>query len=228
MTYTVKSGDTLGKIARRYDTSVSALVRINGIKDPDKIFAGQVIQIPTKENDFPALVEKVLEDVENLPSFQTFINSLGKHEAVMESPFMTAIFENIARVKEYQLGCDGTDGECDCIGLIIGAVRLMGETWTGTHGSNYAARYHMAGFGPVTSAGALAVGNIVFKARRPVEAKYALPARYSNHPDQNDYYHVGVVTSIDPLEITHCTGVPGGIKRDTTLGAWKYYGELIL
>ena len=35
---------------------------------------------------------------------------------------------------------DGSDGYCDCIGLVIGAVRRMGLKWTGIHGSNWAAR----------------------------------------------------------------------------------------
>lgn len=40
-----------------------------------------------------------------------------------------------------------------------------------------------------------------------------------------DYYHVGVVTRLSPFEITHCTSVDGGIKRDTKLGKWGYAGE---
>ena len=40
-----------------------------------------------------------------------------------------------------------------------------------------------------------------------------------------DYYHVGVVTCEAPLQITHCTSVPGGIKRDTSRGSWKYSGQ---
>ena len=54
--------------------------------------------------------------------------------------FLEGIQKNIARVREYKLGMDGSGGQCDCIGLIIGAVRLMGGEWKGTHGSNYAAR----------------------------------------------------------------------------------------
>lgn len=230
MTYTIKAGDTLTKIANKYGTSVSALVSLNGIKDPDKIKTGQRIQIPAKTTDFQQLVEKVVEDVENLPSFQQLMNSLGKSEAVTkENPFVAAVLENVQRVTQYKLGGDGSKrGECDCIGLIIGAVRLMGKTWDGIHGSNYAARYKTANFALIPGANALAVGNIVYKARGPRESNYDLPARYSDHADQNDYYHAGVVTSINPLEITHCTSTPGGIKRDSSLGKWKYYGEVIL
>lgn len=44
-TYTVKSGDTLSAIATKYKTTVSELVRINGIKDPSLLSIGQKIKI---------------------------------------------------------------------------------------------------------------------------------------------------------------------------------------
>lgn len=46
--YIVKKGDTLSKIARDNKTTVAELVRINGIKDPDKIITGQKIYLPQK------------------------------------------------------------------------------------------------------------------------------------------------------------------------------------
>lgn len=46
-TYTVKSGDTLSGIAAAKNTTVSALVALNGISDPDKIYVGQVLKIPS-------------------------------------------------------------------------------------------------------------------------------------------------------------------------------------
>lgn len=124
----------------------------------------------------------------------------------------------------YRLGGDGSDGTCDCIGLVIGAIRQAGGAWMGTHGSNYAARYEMRELLPVTDAGELCLGDVVYKARTPGQAGYALPERYKNDPDQRDYYHVGVVTATSPLEITHCTGP--GIVRDTKLGKWVYRGRL--
>ena len=42
--YTIKAGDTLGKIAARFKTTVSKLSKLNGIKDPDRIGAGQKIK----------------------------------------------------------------------------------------------------------------------------------------------------------------------------------------
>lgn len=44
-TYTVKKGDTLSEIASRYNTTVSALVKLNAIHNPDYIVIGQVLRI---------------------------------------------------------------------------------------------------------------------------------------------------------------------------------------
>lgn len=43
--YTVKSGDTLSEIAKKYNTTVDSLVSKNGIKDKNKIYVGQVLKI---------------------------------------------------------------------------------------------------------------------------------------------------------------------------------------
>lgn len=45
-TYTVRPGDTLWAIARRFGTTVQALVRANHIADPNLIYPGQVLTIP--------------------------------------------------------------------------------------------------------------------------------------------------------------------------------------
>lgn len=45
-TYTVKAGDTLSGIAKKYNTTVAKLVELNGIKDPNLIFKGQLIKLP--------------------------------------------------------------------------------------------------------------------------------------------------------------------------------------
>ena len=68
----------------------------------------------------------------------------------------------------------------------------------------------------------------VYKYHNPGDAGYNLPASYANHPDKRDYYHVGVVLSVSPLQIAHCTSWSGGsgIKIDTKLGYWKIAGEL--
>lgn len=137
--------------------------------------------------------------------------------------FLDGVKQNAARIKAYAPGGDGSGGLCDCIGLIIGAVRLAGGKWTGTHGSNWAARNEMRTLSRITEP---FLGEVVYKVKEPGEKGYDLPEQYQNSGDLKDYYHVGVVTSVDPLRITHCTDVPGGIKVDTSLGQWAYGGEL--
>jgi len=44
--HTVKSGDTLGAIARRYRTSTDAIMRLNGIKNPRSLQIGRKLKIP--------------------------------------------------------------------------------------------------------------------------------------------------------------------------------------
>ena len=46
--HTVRSGDTLGAIARRYRTSSNAIMRLNGIKNPRTLQIGRRIKIPGK------------------------------------------------------------------------------------------------------------------------------------------------------------------------------------
>lgn len=45
--YTIRSGDTLSGIASARGTSAEELARVNGIADPNKIYAGQVIRVPS-------------------------------------------------------------------------------------------------------------------------------------------------------------------------------------
>jgi phospholipase C len=49
--YTVQAGDTLSEIALRFDNTVEAIAQANGIQDPNVIFAGQSLMIPTANLD---------------------------------------------------------------------------------------------------------------------------------------------------------------------------------
>jgi len=44
-TYRIKKGDTLGKIAKKHDTTVSKLAELNDIEDVNKIYAGETIKL---------------------------------------------------------------------------------------------------------------------------------------------------------------------------------------
>lgn len=120
----------------------------------------------------------------------------------------------------YRLGGDGSDGTCDCVGAGIGGLRRMDIEYDGLHGSNWAARHEAVELWEIGSVAQLRVGDNVLKAYEPGDEGWNLPARYGDDPDQRDYYHFGVVTSVNPLRITHMTSPT--FKTDTTLGKWKY------
>lgn len=57
--YQIRSGDTLSGIAARYHTTVAALASLNGIKNPNLIYAGASLRLPghsTKDTFHPAPV----------------------------------------------------------------------------------------------------------------------------------------------------------------------------
>lgn len=49
--YKIKSGDTLSEIALKYNTTVRHLAQINNIKNPNLIYAGEIITISHNRND---------------------------------------------------------------------------------------------------------------------------------------------------------------------------------
>jgi LysM repeat protein len=51
--YTVRAGDTLASIARRHNTTVAALAQLNGIANPNRIFVGQRLRVPTPGSGTP-------------------------------------------------------------------------------------------------------------------------------------------------------------------------------
>ncbi len=55
-TYTVVSGDTLGKIAARTGTTVAELLRLNALTNPDVIAVGQKLKVPAGSSGSPASV----------------------------------------------------------------------------------------------------------------------------------------------------------------------------
>jgi nucleoid-associated protein YgaU len=60
--YTVVRGDTLGAIARKFNTTVQALVAANGIVDANKIVVGQQLTIPTGGSSAAPMVASNIAD----------------------------------------------------------------------------------------------------------------------------------------------------------------------
>ena len=57
-TYTIKPGDTLGKVAKQFNTTVAELARLNNIQNVNLVRVNQVIKLPTVVEP-PKPVEKV-------------------------------------------------------------------------------------------------------------------------------------------------------------------------
>ncbi len=54
MDYTIKSGDTLGALAKRFNTTVKKLADDNGIENPNLIIAGKTLKVAEAEAEKPA------------------------------------------------------------------------------------------------------------------------------------------------------------------------------
>ena len=123
---------------------------------------------------------------------------------------------------------DGSDGYCDCIGYLIGSLRRTGLKWTGIHGSNWAARKESVELHEVKSIADLQIGDMVLKGCPPTTSGYALPSRYKKggkyyNGDLTDYYHAGLVYSLNPLQIRHMSTK---MTIDTKIGKWNYAAKL--
>lgn len=127
----------------------------------------------------------------------------------------------------YRTGGTGKDGTCDCVGAIMGA---LGGKFA-LHSSNYFARYQMRSLDSLIDERQLHPGSVVYKSRRDtsqLNERY-LPGGTHHANTSLDYYHVGVVTKIDPLIITHCTrgGDVNGFTTDNSISAWSWFGDLL-
>ncbi len=130
--------------------------------------------------------------------------------------------ENAAPV--YRTGGKGADGTCDCIGLVMGAL----EKDYPMHSTNYFARYETRNLRSVAGTDDLRAGDLLYKARADqgtLNERYLAGGRYDTG-DYMDYYHAGVVVTVKPLTIVHCTQTSGikGITRDHELNGWNYAG----
>ncbi len=81
--YSVQPGDTLWKIAIRYDTTVDALVKANRIADRNLIFPGEVVWVPSSEQAAEKVVAQVSspKPVFPLPGYR---GRVGKHWGTFE------------------------------------------------------------------------------------------------------------------------------------------------
>lgn len=139
--------------------------------------------------------------------------------------FLAAVEAIVAERPTYRLGGDGRDGTCDCVGLPMGAIRRVDRSVKfPLHSSNYFARAMVQELREISSPEELEPGMAVFKTRADpgqLNARYKKGGKYDTG-DYRDFYHVGVVRTVEPLQIEHCTSSDGhdGIVVDGKLGKW--------
>lgn len=78
--YTVKAGDTLYKIAKKFDTTTGMIARYNGLVEPDLIYTGQILRIPVSEipcknKPYPPFVIHIVKKGDTLASIALMHNS---------------------------------------------------------------------------------------------------------------------------------------------------------
>jgi len=81
---------------------------------------------------------------------------------------------------------------------------------------------------PIAMPTDLQVGEVVYKAHEPGEDGYdaeTIRRKYASSPDKRDYYHIGIVESVQPLMIRHMTSPRP--QMDYKLGKWNWHGWLI-
>ena len=146
--------------------------------------------------------------------------------------FAREVDELAQTITGYKIRKTGQNGLCDCIGLVMGAMTRLGRGSCPMHSTNYFARYQMDGLRILSSAEKLSVGQLVYKAnddQSDLDDRYKPGGRYYVESiGLVNFYHVGVVTAENPLEITHCTqsGSISGIKRDSSTKGWTHVGEM--
>lgn len=146
--------------------------------------------------------------------------------------FAYAVEDLALTITGYQNGKSGQKGLCDCIGLIMGAMASLGHGSYPMHSTNYFARYQMSGLRTLKNGETLQVGQLLYKHNEDqsdLNDRYKAGGRYYVNGDLRNYYHIGVITDLNPLEITHCTqsGNISGIKRDSSTKGWTLVGELM-
>ena len=152
----------------------------------------------------------------------------------MTQDFICARFAEIVGWPYVSPGTNDENG-IDCSGAFVRAYRMAGNNIY--HGSNRIERVYCENcFDLNGSTSGLERGMAIFKYRNPGETGYDadplssayLPGGEYYNGDVRNYTHIGLVTGVNPLEITHATSPAA--KKDTKLGSgvssWRRAGRL--
>lgn len=137
--------------------------------------------------------------------------------------------EEVVRAKPAYMKGKSSLTECDCIGMSKYSFRENNVPFS-TTGTNFSVRQQVDNLRKINSVSDLHVGDVVFKAHEQGESgweldkypKYLPGGQYYNG-DLRDYYHIGTVKSVSPLEIIHMTSPTA--KIDTKIGKWGFVAQ---
>lgn len=109
----------------------------------------------------------------------------------------------------------------DCSGLFVKIFKDQGSSIY--HGSNTIFRQYCVKTGKLTSESQLQPGMAVFKLKAWKDSD-SDNRWYNTNP--GNLSHIGIVTSVSPLEIIHASTGPMCVTTDKKIGTWKYWGTL--
>lgn len=116
--YYVKSGDTLSKIAKEYNTTVDALVKANNISNPSLINVGQVLTIPTSSNTVNENTTPTTTSSNNVKKAQIHLNNFcgagltanGKYNSATKKAVIKALQTALNKDYNAKLATDSSYG----------------------------------------------------------------------------------------------------------------------
>ncbi|MGB4795635.1 MAG: LysM peptidoglycan-binding domain-containing protein [Candidatus Saccharimonadales bacterium] len=242
-TYTIQSGDTLGAIAKRYGTTVEVLADLNGITDPNRIYAGKTLKLPggsTTPAETPAVAAPVPAQVVTDPE--------GTDPIVVDNPVASSddatgtVPVNTDGVETNTDSTNGTgqtdtDQDADA-GTAPGAGTAAPGSQTGEDNRNDAANDALANGGNEdqenNAGGAEGVddgfpGSSVGEEHRSDEANDALADSWEGDEEDGSVMPDDVITPDDPVaeagtEPTPGTGMHIVMPGDTLSDIAQYYG----
>ena len=91
--YIVRIGDTVGKIAMRYNVTVSDIIRLNGLANPDRIFVGQPLMLP----DGVRIQTAFADPADRNAGPSVVIDETGAANTAAQKPTKTRQMENTAQ-----------------------------------------------------------------------------------------------------------------------------------
>lgn len=136
---------------------------------------------------------------------------------------LAAVFETMLGWPYATPGSNNRNG-VDCSGAFVYAYRQFGKSIY--HGSNRIIREYCHDVRK-RRLSELKVGMAIFKSRRDLsrmKAEYKPGGRYYDPALPDDYYHMGLIVSVSPLQIVNAT--PPRVRVDTRLSDWCCAGYL--